>query len=454
MATIDTVITAATARINAYTRLDFQSWVRSGARKWEWSPINERPPTEEEKVNIIRCLNALLRPEGPELPIRTLDSVYGDILPVIAPAAGGAGVAPQPKVLVVDYANLDGFKNDRNFNYDVGSHNFPRYLSPNLPMTFLLNMVIDENYNKLILVVKNDKYPGPDITKLITNRILQTINNGIKTKYYMIETMRSVKERVIAGTLQIRIVQINSFDVDMKLTNDIPKTLRSYDDCTLIHLIRYLNDNGYTNYRFISRDGRLFTDFDNERNILLPYLLKTSTLRAVVNPLVAGDFNLELVESASSVIDTITDPHYTTALTAANIVVYETHRIHTTEEIQALLTAYYFKPEKNRNQRIHPIIDNDSTEMRENFRRDVAQIFMNVTMENLLADGRLLDHYLAFQTSGIVFKQGRFGPINITNLGEILRKVPGGIPKYFGGDFKEKYLKYKQKYLALKDQLK
>jgi len=448
MATIAQVIVDATDRINRFGELDFQRWERVGDR-WEWSAIENRAPTDPEKVNIIARTTALLQPAGAPLTVTTLDSIYAGILPAIA-----AGAA-QPKILVVDYANLDGLKNDRTFDYPTGDH--PEHIIFNLPIPFLLNMVIEQNYDKLILVVKNDKYPGGDIEKLIKYLELNTeTRDGLKIKYYMRETIKEIKKRIIENRLQIKIVQINSFDVIMRETHPVPKTFRSFDDCTLIHLIRYLHNNGYTNYKFISRDMRLFDDFENERIKLLPYILKITSLNAEVVPAVAPpNYELKLNNSADFVINTISDLHYTTALIPADIVTYKTKRICTIREIQDLLVLHYFKPHQGRNHRIIPLINRGNATNNEFIDR-VAQIFMNVTSEDVIADDRLNAKYIEYQDRGVVFKRNRDTRdiIKIINLSDILRRIRGGIPSYYGGDYKEKYLKYKAKYLALKDELR
>jgi hypothetical protein len=93
---------------------------------------------------------------------------------------------------------------------------------------------------------------------------------------------------------------VNGFD-----TQVYPKSTRSFDDCTFILIFKYLLPM-FPNTIYFSDDKRLFTDFNTERRLLLPYNI---TIISTLNPYIIN----------KAIINPIEDEFYNTDLTQAQL---------------------------------------------------------------------------------------------------------------------------------------
>jgi hypothetical protein len=84
-----------------------------------------------------------------------------------------------------------------------------------------------------------------------------------------------------------------------------PKSTRSFDDCTFILIFKYLLPM-FPNTIYFSDDKRLFTDFNTERRLLLPYNI---TIISTLNPYIIN----------KAIINPIEDEFYNTDLTQAQL---------------------------------------------------------------------------------------------------------------------------------------
>jgi hypothetical protein len=292
-------------------------------------------------------------------------------------------------------------------------------------------MMIAEHFEKLFIVCKA---PIDDIfNKIFSDESFEyrTLLNGPKflenkkqpVIYYMKNTIDNIKNGIKNKILTVDIIQLSS-NIPHNNYSSEPnlKKLNSFDDCTITYIANKLQSR-HKEYKIISSDLKMFKDFnDEEREILLPYFLTRISLVAKSN-------NIEL-ESKEYLIDPISDSFFKSPVPIKSIQPNEICMLRHYEDSQSNICKkipeknlhikmkdHYFKPKSGLN---HLIKDEFVPGSKKNPK---YRAFFNIEKEKLLE------------------KFSNFGFKTKEEFNNSLQQ-----PYYY-----EKYIKYKYKYITLKN---
>lgn len=418
------------------------------------------------------------------LPHKNLDSIFN---------------ISTEKTLVVDFENLNyPIRNNRDvLNYEESGFILNQFKNS---LAFLLNYVLNENYSKLIVVTKMDIFDlFEDVFKdksdehfiEYESRLAQPSNGRTseqKVYYHLTNTIQEIKNRIKENTLSIQVVKVyNNFPADSRYGDDeeFIKLVKSFDDCTLVYLVDRLRQ-GPAEYKLISNDLRMFDDFNNERKIVLPFIMEVHELRFNVDeclefsgrPFDASTMKNEIKFHllSTNLINTLTDPFFKKDIDPS---LYKPNQICSLypvcqrdpyQFLYPLLDRYYF------------VVGNDSNHILKANIGDRGnpskyKAFFNISKDELLKrytkfgfasrsvfndaidvfpdiPGRPFikgKHYLPARPA----RYGRDGTLITPAYKERLATPDQpAIPPTPGRQYYyEKYLKYKSKYLALKNKL-
>jgi hypothetical protein len=245
-------------------------------------------------------------------PVEKLDNIFNDL---------------NKKTLVVDFENL-------NFGVQPYIQNMIEVYSKGTKpknelrnnLAFILNMMIEENFEKLFIVCKLPIYNIFDEI-FLDDGFEYTIyvdNKETDVYYHMKNTIDKIKKGLMNKTLSIDIINLQSeiphtnYDLEPHL-----KKLNSFDDCTIVYLANKLMSNNQK-YKIISSDLRMFNDFnEEERQILLPYFLIRSSLIYIP---IGNQIKLESIEYLINPID---DPFFRSPVNSNKILENEICMIRT-----------------------------------------------------------------------------------------------------------------------------
>lgn len=338
-------------------------------------------------------------------------------------------------------------------------------------LAFLFKLVLEENYSKLIIITKQDIFdlfqnifqPHADEEYYITfNSKLTTPSTDQvsveKVFYYLTDTINRIKQKIVDGSLKVQVACLwNNFPFDSRYNDDpnFIKLAKSFDDCTIIYIVKTLHSKA-KEYKVISDDLRMFDDFNSERQSVLSFFIELHELTHIKDDCppftrLAPRFNpaglkneLKFRIITNGFVNTVTDPFF-----ASNIVpvTYKPNQIcglipactrPPYENLHTYLENYYFFPDKSLNHILR-------TSARAN--PSGYKAFFNIRKDQLLAmyakfGFSTREAFRAeFDSSPLIPSQPKRGPIPAK---------PGkpAIDYYY-----EKYLKYKSKYLTLKNKL-
>lgn len=460
-------------RITAYGDLDYD-------------PV--RTPTQNEKNDMKSRLYKFLLND----PVAVLPAHPGPYLDPVDPVSTIQSIFnhaffndQNEGILIVDYANFEALARIayKNLIQKATGDNKISHIPFVIPIAFLFNLIIEANYSQLILIVKRDVRVDDDIKNFIKNGYLNNQTDlpapNEKGRYYMLETRELMCQRIFDDTLRVNIIHCES-----SVINQDPHSLKSSDDCTLIAVMHELISQGINNFKFLSGDMAMFNDFITEKNVILPYKIRIESI------LINAAGKLEIVQTLPNrIIDTTTDPFFTTVFTNGPVVggnpanrysdSYTPRRISTgimppgpqgqlktltilagvqpiipfgdQNHLTHLLDLHFFKPGQNRNHRIGNGINQIFLPKGAIappgpwYTKYAPIIFMNITEADLLAE------------PDINSKMAQYYGMPGVNIRSIIHPLPVvGVaipPSTFYGGYKEKYLKYKAKYLKLKQEM-
>jgi len=227
-----------------------------------------------------------------------------------------------PKSLIVDYENLMHY-GKRHFNKD--SREEPAKDSKfKLPWCFLMNLIIARGYDKLFVVLKDDKY-HEDLIKIF-NRVheLRFESDGKFIHCNMEETKKALKEKVTNGTLQIFIIKTESIN-----ERDLPHNIRGYDDAVVLLLLQKFISLRYPNTHYLTQDFNLIRDFNRDRHLLLPFKIQIKSIKYD-----SSTSKFVLTESPRFLINTINDPLFKSDIP----LVFSHHQL---SDYEPLIRDYY-----------------------------------------------------------------------------------------------------------------
>jgi hypothetical protein len=227
-----------------------------------------------------------------------------------------------PKSLIVDYENLMHYGKKHSREEPAKDSKFK------LPWCFLMNLIIARGYDKLFVVLKDDKY-HEDLIKIFNREHeLRFESDGKFIHCKMKETKKALKEKVTNGTLQIFIIKTESIN-----ERDLPHNIRGYDDAVVLLLLkkfrslRYLNPHNLTHY--LTQDFNLIGDFNRDRHLLLPFKIQIKSIKYDSTNKI-----FVLTESPRFLINTINDPLFKSDIP----LVFSHHQL---SDYEPLIRDYY-----------------------------------------------------------------------------------------------------------------
>jgi hypothetical protein len=229
--------------------------------------------------------------------------------------------AAPPKSLIVDYENLMHY-GKRHFNKD--SREEPAKDSKfKLPWCFLMNLIIARGYDKLFVVLKDDKY-HKDLMKIFNKPFPLRFESDGKFIHCKIEEIKALKEKVTSGELQIFIIKTESIN-----ERDLPHNIRGYDDATVLLLLQKFRSLRYPITHYLTKDSYIIRDFNRDRHLLLPFKIQIKSIKYD-----SSTSEFVLTESPRFLINTISDPLFKSDIPS----VFSRHQL---SNYESLIRDYY-----------------------------------------------------------------------------------------------------------------
>ena len=383
------------------------------------------------------------------LPRRNLDEIFDTL---------------KSKTLVVDFENLNYAIKENNADI-LGYVSNTRTLNEfKNSLSFLLNYVINEDYSKLLIVTKTnifdlfiDVFSNKDGDYYIDyiSKLNEPSNNTSTEQlvyYNLTKTIHAIKTKIKEGSLKIQVVNVyNNFPYDSRYGENplFIKLVKSFDDCTIVYIVDKLRKEG-KDYKLISNDLKMFDDFNKERKIVLPFILDLHDLEISIDECHKFDgkpfnssglknemrFNLK----SSNFIDTTIDPFFSTDIRPE---LYKPNQICSISDkcskapyinLQGKLNEHYFVNDKKLNHILRANIGERGNPSK-------YKAFFNIEKDKLLQ----MHSKFGFPDA-ISFNSAIFVYPDVVAKGWV--KASKGKDYYY-----DKYLKYKSKYITLKNKL-